>query len=115
MTRTPEQRALWERQCYGCTEADLDRTLERSIGGGIMLAMSILSDAQEIIAADNNRENGGDVSEADANIARQYINRAKYLLNGYRKQERELREFLPQLGNTLQQMQGLSFFKNQAD
>lgn len=57
---------------YGCTRADLDDMLEEELmpmmGGQYMLAMSILSDAQECIA----------VGMGDR--ARQYINRAKYVM-----------------------------------
>lgn len=58
---------------YGCTKDDLDSLIaeftEPYMGGKSMLAMSILSDAQERIA----------VGHGD--IARQYINRAKYVIN----------------------------------
>lgn len=58
---------------YGCTRADLDDMLEEELmpmmGGQYMLAMSILSDAQECIAI------GMD------DRARQYINRAKYVMS----------------------------------
>jgi hypothetical protein len=62
---------------YGCTKADLDELIADSqdplMGGLGMLAMSILSDAQERIA----------VGHGD--IARQYINRAKYIINRMEK------------------------------
>jgi len=62
---------------YGCTKADLDGLIaeadEPYMGGRSMLAMSILSDAQERIA----------VGHGD--IARQYINRAKYVIRHMRE------------------------------
>ena len=62
---------------YGCTKDDLDRLIaeadEPYMGGKSMLAMSILSDAQERIAL------------GDGNTARQYINRAKYIINRMEK------------------------------
>lgn len=45
--------------------------------GNIMLAMSILSDAQELIY----REDFSDISYVEADHARKYINRAKFVLN----------------------------------
>jgi hypothetical protein len=62
---------------YGCTKDDLDELIaeadEPFMGGRRLLAMSILSDAQERIA----------IGHGD--IARQYINRAKYVINGMEK------------------------------
>lgn len=62
---------------YGCTKDDLDQLIaeadEPHMGGKSMLAMSILSDAQERIA----------VGHGD--IARQYINRAKYIISRMEK------------------------------
>lgn len=59
-------------EMYGCTSLDLDEMIEEStnpyMGGHYMLAMSILSDAQERIRVGHD------------DIARQYINRAKYVL-----------------------------------
>lgn len=61
---------------YGCTQDDLDDMIADEMhplmGGHYMLAMSILSDAQECIAC------GMDET------ARQYINRAKYVMREWR-------------------------------
>jgi len=60
---------------YGCTQDDMVAMMNEPmnfIGGHYMLAMSILSDAQERIALGH-----GD-------IARQYINRAKYVMREWR-------------------------------
>jgi len=60
---------------YGCQESDLDTMIADEkmplMGGHFMLAMSILSDAQECIAC------GMD------DRARQYINRAKYVMQDW--------------------------------
>lgn len=57
---------------YGCLSEELDEMIADELmplmGGPYMLAMSILSDAQERIA----------IGHGD--IARQYINRAKYVI-----------------------------------
>ena len=45
--------------------------------GNVMLAMAILSDAQELI----HREDFSDISYVEADLARKYINRAKFVLN----------------------------------
>lgn len=61
---------------YGCTQDDMVSMMNdpmNFIGGHYMLAMSILSDAQECI------ERGMDET------ARQYINRAKYVLREWNK------------------------------
>lgn len=63
-------------EMYGCTQDDLLCMMNNPInfrGGHYMLAMSILSDAQECI------KHGMDET------ARQYINRAKYVLRDWRK------------------------------
>jgi len=60
---------------YGCTQDDMVAMMNEPmnfIGGHYMLAMSILSDAQECIARGNN------------NTARQYINKAKYVMREWR-------------------------------
>ena len=63
---------------YGCPKEWIDELIEDwsepLMGGLQMLAMSMLSDAQERIALD------------DGNTARQYINRAKYVIRQTREQ-----------------------------
>jgi hypothetical protein len=56
-------------EMYGCTEADLIEMLEDSIGMQEMLAMSILSDAQEYSARGLNE------------MTRTAINRAKWVMS----------------------------------
>ena len=61
---------------YGCTQEALTGLMNRpsiSIGGDYMLVMSILSDAQEAM------------SHGDNNTARQFINRAKYIMRHWRR------------------------------
>ena len=60
---------------YGCTQDDMLCMMNdpmNFIGGHYMLAMSILSDAQECIACGNDE------------TARQYINKAKYVMREWR-------------------------------
>lgn len=63
---------------YGCPQFWIDELIEDwsepLMGGLQMLAMSMLSDAQERIAL------------GDGNTARQYINRAKYVIRQTREQ-----------------------------
>jgi len=61
---------------FGCSKAELDAILDNPItklAGPEMLAMSILSDAQELLAQD---------AEQNAEIVRQFMNRAKLVLDG---------------------------------
>jgi hypothetical protein len=68
MMTTEEKQTLM----YGCPQEWIDELIEDwsepFMGGLQMLAMSMLSDAQERIAL------------GDGNTARQYINRAKYVI-----------------------------------
>jgi hypothetical protein len=81
-TRTEqEQRQI---RMYGCTEAHLRESIESSITfkftGPAMVAMSMLSDAQEMVSY------GPYDSDTLANIMedqRQLINRAKFILCTY--------------------------------
>jgi hypothetical protein len=57
-----------EIKMYGCTKADLIEMLEDSIGSYEMLAMGIMSDAQHVMAY------------GDTETARQFINKAKWVL-----------------------------------
>ena len=64
---------------YGCTVADMRATVEESLdlrfGGGAMVAMSMLSDAQE------------EVARGMQEHARQTINRAKWVIHNYCRHE----------------------------
>lgn len=74
MPHTPEERTAWFLQAMGCSE----EVLRASVNGGgnigidpAMLAMSMMSDAQELIA------------RGQAEEARQSLNRAKWVLGQY--------------------------------
>ena len=64
----------WEMQAYGCPAATLDKMVKEQAFPGmeLMFAAGILSDAQEVIS--------GEFGEPDTETARQYINRAKYVI-----------------------------------
>jgi hypothetical protein len=68
MARTEEEQKNWEIQAYGCRSKALDQVRERQKDDPTMLAMSILSDAQEELA------------RGDSETARQFMNRAKYVI-----------------------------------
>ena len=61
----------WELQCFGCTEEVL-RTAIKNTKDPLMLASGILSDVQEVIS--------GEFGEPDNELARQFINRAKFII-----------------------------------
>ena len=67
---------------YGCTEAQMREAVEQSItfrfSGPGMMAMSLLSDAQEQINTEY-----GEVDFMRAEDARQTINRAKWIIATY--------------------------------
>jgi hypothetical protein len=67
---------------FGCTEAQMREAVEDSItfrfSGPGMMAMSILSDAQEMINTEY-----GEVDYMRAEDSRQAINRAKWIISTY--------------------------------
>jgi hypothetical protein len=67
---------------FGCTEAQMREAVEDSLtfrfSGPAMMAMSILSDAQEMISTEY-----GEVDSMRAEDSRQAINRAKWILSTY--------------------------------
>jgi len=69
-----------EVRMYGCTEAQMKEAVEESItfrfSGPAMIAASMMSDAQEMLAHDN-----GDLMVAED--VRQLLNRAKWVLFEY--------------------------------
>ena len=74
MTQTLAQQLAWENQCYGMTVTELNNMREQARKLFIddkMLAMSLLSDAQELVALDQKEK------------ARQNINCAKHILCEY--------------------------------
>jgi len=68
---------------YGCTEEQMREAIEQSItfrhSGPAMMAASIMSDAQEMIAYDNN----GSYDFMVIEDVRQALNRAKWILFEY--------------------------------
>ena len=83
-------REIRETRMYGCTEAALRKSIEDSItfklSGPMMVAASMLSDAQEMINTEY-----GEVTFDRAEEARQTINRAKFIMfevmDSYSKEE----------------------------
>ena len=71
MTRTIEEKNQWDMQAYGCSAAAIDNALQ-DYRDPLMLAASMLSDAQEIISEEYGRP--------DTESARQLMNRAKYII-----------------------------------
>ena len=68
MPRSEAERAAWCKQAYGCSEAELERGIADWPTTKTMLAGSILSDAQELLAMGRTEE------------VRQYLNRAKHII-----------------------------------
>ena len=68
---------------YGCTEAEMREAVEQSLtfrhSGPAMMAASIMSDCQEMIAYDN----GGSYDFMVIEDVRQALNRAKWILFEY--------------------------------
>jgi|TARA_Y100000034_G_scaffold125487_1_gene175098 hypothetical protein len=71
MSYTPAERAAAQTSMFGCTSADIDNAVASAISGPRMMAMSLLSDAQELQAMQ---------TPASLESARQFINKAKYII-----------------------------------
>jgi hypothetical protein len=71
-----------EIRCYGCTVAQMREAVEQSLtfrfSGAAMMAMSLMSDAQEQIS-----DEYGEVDWMRREDARQTLNRAKWILSTY--------------------------------
>ena len=71
---------------FGCTEAQMREAIEESLTfrftGPGMMAMSILSDAQEMINTEY-----GEIDYMRAEDSRQAINRAKWIISTYLMKE----------------------------
>jgi len=65
---TNEEKIEWQKQAYGCTEAELEEMTRRMLGHPLMTAAGILSDSQELMEMGRTEE------------ARQHINRAKWIM-----------------------------------
>jgi hypothetical protein len=71
-----------ERLMFGCTTVAIDENLAGKAPRDIaMIAMSILSDAQEFIHCREHEGPGWTVADRDANTIRQFINVAKYVID----------------------------------
>ncbi len=72
-----------EIRMYGCTEAQMKEAVEESLtfrfSGPAMMAASLMSDCQEMIASDN----GGSYDFMVVEDVRQTLNRAKWILFTY--------------------------------
>ena len=79
MTRTVEEKNEWDKQAYGCSASAIDNALQ-DYRDPLMLAASMLSDAQEIIS--------GEYGKPDTETARQFMNRAKYIIFKMMKEEK---------------------------
>ena len=79
---TENEKKQWELQAYGCTAGQLDMMVKEQAfpGTEMMFAAGILSDAQEAIS--------GEFGQPDTETARQYMNRAKYIIFKLMKDER---------------------------
>ena len=80
-TMTEQQKR--EVRMYGCTEAEMREAVEQSLtfrfSGPAMMAASLMSDCQEMLASDN----GGQYDIMIAEDVRQTLNRAKWILFTY--------------------------------
>jgi hypothetical protein len=78
-----------EIRCYGCTEAQMREAVEQSFtfrfAGAAMMAMSLMSDAQEHI-----NDQYGEVDWMRREDARQTLNRAKWILSTYCMDNKEV-------------------------
>jgi hypothetical protein len=83
MQRDQKEQLAWELQCYGCSKAQLEHIVKTQCfpGEEIMFAAGILSDAQEVLSAE--------YGEPDHETARQYINRAKFIMFKVRENQKE--------------------------
>lgn len=72
-----------EVRMYGCTEAQMREAVEQSLtfrfSGPAMMAASLMSDCQEMLAHDN----GGSYDFMTVEDVRQTLNRAKWILFTY--------------------------------
>ncbi len=79
MTRTEYEKSEWDLQAYGCRAIAIDNAI-KNYQDPLMLAASMLSDAQEIIS--------GEYGKPDTESARQLMNRAKYIIFKMMREEK---------------------------
>ena len=80
MTRTEYEKSEWDLQAYGCRAIAIDNAI-KNYQDPLMLAASMLSDAQEVIS--------GEYGKPDTETARQFMNRAKYIIFKMMREDRE--------------------------
>ena len=80
MLRTELEKSEWDLQAYGCRAIAIDNAI-KSYQDPLMLAASMLSDAQEVIS--------GEYGKPDTETARQFMNRAKYIIFKMMREDRE--------------------------
>ena len=80
MLRTELEKSEWDLQAYGCRSGAIDNAI-KNYQDPLMLAASMLSDAQEVIS--------GEYGQPDTETARQFMNRAKYIIFKMMKDDRE--------------------------
>jgi len=79
MTRTEYEKSEWDLQAYGCRAIAIDNAL-KDYRDPLMLAASMLSDAQEVLS--------GEYGKPDTETARQFMNRAKYIIFKMMREEK---------------------------
>lgn len=77
---TNQEKIEWEMQAYGCSKDKLTSIISQ-VDDPLMLAAGMLSDAQEVIS--------GEFGEPDTEVARQLMNRAKFIIFSQMRDERE--------------------------
>jgi len=79
MLRTEYEKSEWDLQAYGCRAIAIDNAI-KNYQDPLMLAASMLSDAQEVIS--------GEYGKPDTETARQFMNRAKYIIFKMMREEK---------------------------
>ena len=79
MTRTEYEKSEWDLQAYGCRAIAIDNAI-KNYQDPLMLAASMLSDAQEVLS--------GEYGKPDTETARQFMNRAKYIIFKMMREEK---------------------------
>lgn len=77
---TNQEKIEWEMQAYGCSKNKLVSIISE-VTDPLMLAAGMLSDAQEVIS--------GEFGQPDNEMARQLINRAKFVIFRVAEKQRE--------------------------
>ena len=67
MPKSPEEKAEWFHKAMGYSEEDMNEFMDEMLGDPLMVVMSVISDAQEMVA------------RGQLENARQAMNRAKWV------------------------------------